>query len=101
MDYRKLAEKEVFPTAKFLSAVSKIQSKIFFNEADESFPVEKSSVFDPDFFQSVEGERSILPNYFFAEDEKIAVFDLLTYVDLVFRGNIRNNLINQRIAQET
>lgn len=101
MDYRKLAEKKVLPNEKFLSALSKIQSKIFFNEADESFPMEKSSVFNPEFFSSVESERCILPNYCLKEDEAVAVFDLLTYVDLVFRGNIRNNLINQRIAQET
>lgn len=42
-----------------------------------------------------------MPNYCLDESEDICVFDLLTYVDLVFRGNIRNNLINQRIAQET
>lgn len=82
-----------------LKTISRIQEKIFFEETDGGFPFSKEQVFCEEFLQTVDAGRSIIPNYGHSPEEKTSLFDLLTYSDLVFRGNIRNNLLNQRIAQ--
>lgn len=99
IDYLRLAKKEIRPTESTLRLFSAILVKIFFNESDNTFPFEKKAVFDKGFLNGVDTDRNVFANYFFPEDETLALFDLLTYTDLAFRGNTRNNLLNQRIAQ--
>lgn len=99
IDYLPIAKKEVSFSSSMLKTISRIQEKIFFEETDGGFPFSKEQVFCEEFLQTVDAGRSIIPNYGHSPEEKTSLFDLLTYSDLVFRGNIRNNLLNQRIAQ--
>jgi hypothetical protein len=70
---------------------------VFFSELGK-FPLRPEEVFSSGFLASVDPSRTVFPNYFFTEGSSASVYDALTYSDLVFRGNIRNNVLNQRIA---
>lgn len=73
---------------------------VFFSEVGR-FPFPYEFVFGESFRAKIDAERSVFPNYFYFKGEKGTVYDALSYSDLVFRGNIRNNLLNQRIANVT
>lgn len=70
---------------------------VFFSELGK-FPLSLADTFAPRFLKNVDSDRNVFPNYYFGPEDKGAIYDALTYSDLVFRGNIRNNLLNQRIA---
>ncbi len=98
IDYQPFAAKSVMlADSGWYEKLTDALRDVFFSELGK-FPFALGETFDERFLRGVDANRTVFPNYYFGPEDRGAIYDVLTYSDLAFRGNIRNNLLNQRIA---
>lgn len=82
-----------------LGRLSRMLKDIFHtNGHSQATPMGPEEVFEPQFFGNVDASRSVFADCSKTIGSKLRIFDLLTHTDLSYRGNIRNNLLNERIG---
>lgn len=98
IDYRPFAAKPIaLANAGWYVKLTDALRDVFFSDLGR-FPLSLEETFEPGYLRVVNSRRCVFPNYYFDSENQGTVYDALTYSDLAFRGNIRNSLLNQRIA---